>query len=70
MGKTINSDRLDYCPFVSHDGKYLFFTSNRMDSRFYAKDRKNIETIYSMADNIKNGLDNIYWVEFQKDNWR
>lgn len=70
MGNTINSDRLDYCPFVSHDGKFLFFTSERMDRRFYTTVRKNTETIYQMADNIKNGLDNIYWVEFHKDSWR
>jgi len=30
LGKNINSAFLDYCPFVSRDKKYLFFTSNRV----------------------------------------
>jgi hypothetical protein len=29
MGETINTSAFEYCPFVSHDGKYLFFTSDR-----------------------------------------
>jgi len=29
MGPGINSPALDYCPYVSPDGKYLFFTSRR-----------------------------------------
>jgi len=30
MGKIINSKYHDYCPSVSPDGKYFFFTSNRL----------------------------------------
>lgn len=29
MGKTINSPYYEYCPFVTKDGKYLFYTSNQ-----------------------------------------
>lgn len=29
MGADINSDKSEYCPKLSHDGKYLFFTSQR-----------------------------------------
>lgn len=29
MGKDINTDRYEYCPFVTQDGKYLFYTSNQ-----------------------------------------
>jgi hypothetical protein len=29
MGQPINSSELEYCPVVSPDGKYLFFTSRR-----------------------------------------
>ena len=28
MGKEVNGDRTDYCPFVTPDGKYLLFTAN------------------------------------------
>jgi ankyrin repeat protein len=30
LGPTINSSATDNCPIVSHDGKYLFFLSNRL----------------------------------------
>ena len=29
MGAVINSDKREFCPMLSHDGKYLFFTSKR-----------------------------------------
>lgn len=29
LGAQINSDRQDYCPFVTRDGRYLFFSSKR-----------------------------------------
>jgi hypothetical protein len=29
MGKEINTPHYEYCPFVSKDGKYLFYTSNQ-----------------------------------------
>jgi len=29
MGKTINSSAYEYCPMLSPDGKYLFFTSKK-----------------------------------------
>jgi hypothetical protein len=29
MGKRINSEYTDYCPMLSPDGKYFFFTSTR-----------------------------------------
>jgi len=29
MGKEINSKAYEYCPFVTKDGKYLFYTSNQ-----------------------------------------
>ncbi|MEL7001667.1 MAG: hypothetical protein AAFN93_02915 [Bacteroidota bacterium] len=29
MGSSINNDKHQFCPFVSYDGKYLFYTSDR-----------------------------------------
>jgi len=29
LGEIINTPGPEYCPFVSHDGKYLFYTSNQ-----------------------------------------
>lgn len=32
MGPDINSDKRDFCPMVTPDGKYLFFSSKRLDA--------------------------------------
>ena len=29
MGAAINTKHYEYCPFVTKDGKYLFYTSNQ-----------------------------------------
>jgi hypothetical protein len=70
LGTTINSDKLDYCPFVSPDGKYLFFTSQRVSESFKVTGHRKLSVIRQMADGIENGLGNIYWVVFNKDEWR
>ncbi len=65
--KALNSRQLDYCPYVSPDGKALYFTSERhqLPTSFVteAVTFKSIQSIYS---NPLNGTGNIYWVNFQK----
>ncbi len=64
LGSVINSDKLDYCPFISYDNKYLFFTSQRTDPSTASHQKKNLNTINRLEDAIENGFGNIYWVEF------
>lgn len=64
LGSQINSPYLDYCPCVSPDGKYLFFTSNRINSTLEKNSGKNFKTLKKLFNGIENGLGNIYWVEF------
>jgi hypothetical protein len=46
MGKEINSEYTDYCPMLSPDGKYLFFTSTRTgNGDIYWVDAKIIENL-------------------------
>ena len=66
LGKTINSEELDYCPFVTFDGKYLFFTTNKSDPNLNAHYPKRFKTIINLADGINNGFGNIYWVKFDQ----
>ncbi len=66
MGTNINSDKLDYCPFVSPEGKFLFFTSQRIDPALKVPNYKNLPRILQLADGVENGLGNIFWVEFEK----
>ena len=70
MGKKINSDKMDYCPFVTVDEKYLFFTSQRENLNITNRKRKSFKNIIQLSNSIENGLGNIYWVEFNKDTWK
>ena len=46
MGRAINSKYHEYCPYVSPDGKFLFFTSNRLGNEdLYWIDVKVIEEL-------------------------
>lgn len=65
LGPNINSDRLDYCPVISHDGKYLFFTSQKMNPSLQKNTKRSLALLLGLADGIENGLGNIYWVEFE-----
>ena len=64
MGSRVNSNELDYCPFVTFDNKYLFFTSNRSNPNLNSHYPKRFKTILNLADGIDNGLGNIYWMKF------
>ena len=70
LGPAINSDQLDYCPFVSPDGKYLFFTSHRFDPKITNQRKKSYKSLVNLADGIENGLGNIYWVAFDPSAWK
>jgi len=50
LGDNINSEAGDYMPFISYDGKYLFYTSTR--------NKKD-----NLKNNPKNGRPDIYWVD-------
>jgi hypothetical protein len=58
------SDRSDYCPTVSPDGRYFFFTGTR--TRF---DRgASVDSFNGLLDTLakpQNGSDDIYWVDSQ-----
>ena len=46
MGPGVNSSALDYCPSVSPDGKYFFFSSRRSGNEdIYWVDAKIIENL-------------------------
>ncbi len=46
MGSNINSDKREFCPMVTPDGKYFFFTSKRLgEGDIYWADAKVIESL-------------------------
>ncbi|MBL7872436.1 MAG: PD40 domain-containing protein [Cyclobacteriaceae bacterium] len=65
--KTLNSKQLDYCPYLTNDGRALFFTSERhqLPSTFSAK-RATYKDFLNSNSNPLNGTGNIYWIDFQE----
>lgn len=61
MGPSINSDKLDYCPFVDVVRNNFYFTSERMTIRDTLRIR-NINTLHQLANAPGNGLGDIYRV--------
>ncbi len=65
--KELNSRQLDYCPYLTSDGRALFFTSERhqLPTMFPAKKATYRDVLNSNSNPI-NGTGNIYWIDFQK----
>ena len=59
----INSSRLYYCPYVTPDKKYFFFTSNRGDIQLPFSKAQSISDLKDLMHNPLNGFDNIYWID-------
>jgi len=62
--RNINSGSLDYCPFVTWDKKYLFFTSSRSTYKSPFTKKQSLPDLNKGLSNPGNGLDDIYWVRF------
>lgn len=62
----VNSNRLDYCPFVSFDGLTLYFTSevHELKQTFHAR-KATLKDLQDHNNSILNAKGNIYWVDFQ-----
>jgi Tol biopolymer transport system component len=64
--KELNSKQLDFSPFVSPDGKALFFTSERHQlPTSFKGTRATVKKIKELSQNPANGTGNIYWVSFE-----
>ena len=63
----INSERLDYCPFISFDKKILFFSSEKNELKeTYIGKPATYQTLIDQRNSILNGQSNIYWISFDK----
>ena len=63
MGEKINSDGWEFCPTVSPDKKYLFFTSDRRLYKPYSETPLSYKRKLEILDSPGNGSDDIYWVD-------
>ncbi|MCI0751748.1 MAG: hypothetical protein L0Y35_07910 [Flammeovirgaceae bacterium] len=64
--KSINSNKLDYCPYVSPDKKLLFFTSERSELPVSFESPTTIDQIKKIAEGTLNGSGNIYWIDWNE----
>ena len=69
LGQKVNSSAFEYCPSITPDGKYLFFTSNRSNSENFSLTALNYNEIIDGLKSTLNGSQNIYWIktDFIKD---
>lgn len=65
LSTLINSPQLDYCPFVTADGKFFFFTSEVSEVKS-TYNSISIEGLASELNQTKNGISRIYYIPFQQ----
>jgi Tol biopolymer transport system component len=63
IGDKVNGAGLTYCPYVSPDKKYLFFTSSRGIFKTPFTVPQNSKNLKKLMNSPLNGWDNIYWIE-------
>jgi hypothetical protein len=62
LGENINSPALDYCPFVTPDGKYFFFSSRRTSDELKDIKLQDYKHLKILLDSPQNGQNDIYWM--------
>jgi len=63
LGNVINSAGSEYCPMISSDGKYFFFTSARMNLRGTPDKPLTYNEFMIYHNSSVNGFSDIYWVD-------
>ena len=63
MGEHINPSGLEFCPMLSHDGKYLFFTSGIRSNLSLPETVQSYDDFYKAHINPANNSTDIYWVD-------
>jgi Tol biopolymer transport system component len=64
LGEEVNTSFDEYCPYVSPDGKYLFFTSYRSGPYDYSPKKLSYSDFHTGQHSPENGFANIYWIDF------
>jgi len=63
LGSPINSSALDFCPIMSPDKKYFFFTSERSFTATPLTTRLDYPQLMKQIRGARNGLGDIYQVD-------
>jgi hypothetical protein len=62
MGRYMTGDPTDFCPMLTPDGQFLFFSSNRIDPQ-YAGTELDYPTLREINRGPGGGLGDVYWVD-------
>ena len=63
MGDKINTPGSEYCPMISPDGKYFFFTGARRYERKIPEKPLTYEDFKKHLIIAENGMSDIFWVD-------
>ena len=63
LGKTINSNVMDYCPFVDIKAGILYFTSKRNAIKKQLENKQTLEEVLKEMNVYENGLSRLYQVD-------
>ena len=66
LGKSINSNKMDYCPFVDIRTNTLYITSKRNETRASFSSTKSLSEFLNEMNNYSNGLSRLYSIPFIK----
>ncbi|GET21541.1 TolB family protein [Prolixibacter denitrificans] len=70
MGPEINSEQLDYCPFVDVPTQTLYFTSESSNVRKYFDRPQTLEALEDEFYQFENGLSRIYQMPFSPEDYQ
>ena len=62
LGENINSPQLDFCPYITKDGKYFFFTSRRQNEKLIDNNHESYSSLKQLLNSPMNGNNDIYWM--------
>ncbi|WP_435353408.1 hypothetical protein [Emticicia sp. SJ17W-69] len=63
MGEQVNGVGNTYCPYISPDKKYFFFTSSRGVFKTPFAQKQDFSSLKAFVKSPLNGWDNIYWID-------
>jgi Tol biopolymer transport system component len=63
LGPTINDDSQERFPYVSPDGKYLFYVSNKFGKELTSDSSHSLKDYMEIMNKHGNGFNDIYWVD-------
>ena len=62
LGEPINSAYHEMCPYVTTDGRFFIFASNRIETRYASLPNEGLESVRKKHQTADNGALNIYYI--------